>query len=87
MTSSPPAKETIYSTLHPKRGMHSWYLLAEGQGGVLGNLPGRQWGQGRLCGGADRVIFCEAGMLEELFIVDGLPACRRSCTMERRKSK
>ena len=37
--------------------------------------------------GADRVIFCEAGMREELFIVDGLPACRRSCTMERRKSK
>jgi len=38
-------------------------------------------------GGADRVIFCEAGMREELFIVDGLPACRRSCTMERWKSK
>jgi len=37
--------------------------------------------------GADRVIFCEAGMQEELFIVDGLPACRRSGTMERRKSK
>jgi len=36
---------------------------------------------------ADRVIFCEAGMQEELFIVDGLPACRRSCTMERGKSK
>jgi len=29
--------------------MHSWYLSAEGQGGVLGNLPGRQLGQGRLC--------------------------------------
>jgi len=38
-------------------------------------------------GGADRVIFCEAQMWEELFIVDGLPACRRSCTMERQKSK
>jgi len=37
LTSSPLAKETIYSTLHPKRGMHSWYLSAEGQGGVLGN--------------------------------------------------
>jgi hypothetical protein len=37
LTSSLPAKETIYSTLHPKRGMHSWYLSAEGKGGVLGN--------------------------------------------------
>jgi len=37
--------------------------------------------------GADRVIFCEARMWEELFIVDGLPACRRSWTMERWKSK
>jgi len=37
--------------------------------------------------GADRVIFCEAGLREELFIVDGLPACRRSCTMERQMSK
>jgi len=37
LTSSPPAKETIYSTLHPKWGMHSWYLSAEGKGGVLGN--------------------------------------------------
>jgi len=37
--------------------------------------------------GADRVIFCEARMREEPFIVDGLPACRRSRTMERRKSK
>jgi len=35
-----------------------------------------------LCGGAERVIFCEAGMWEELFIVNGLPACRRSRTME-----
>jgi len=25
--------------------------------------------------GVDREIFCEAGMWEELFIVDGLPAC------------
>jgi len=30
------AKVTI-QTLHPKWGMHSWYLLAEGKGGVLGN--------------------------------------------------
>ena len=37
--------------------------------------------------GADRVIFCEARMWEELFIVDGLPACRRLCIMERWKSK
>ena len=37
--------------------------------------------------GANRVIFCEAAMQEELIIVDGLPGCRRSCTMERRKSK
>ena len=37
--------------------------------------------------GANRVIFCEAGMREELSIVDGLPACRSSCTMERQKSK
>jgi hypothetical protein len=49
LTSFPPAKETIYSTLHPKWGMHSWHLLAEGKGCVLGNQPGRQWGQGRLC--------------------------------------
>jgi hypothetical protein len=47
LTSFPPAKETIYSTLHPKWGMHSWHLLAEGKGCVLGNQPGRQWGQGR----------------------------------------
>jgi len=37
--------------------------------------------------GADRVNFCEARMREEPFIVDGLPACRRSHTMERQKSK
>ena len=37
--------------------------------------------------GADEVIFCEARLREELFIVDGLPACRRLCTMERWKSK
>jgi len=37
--------------------------------------------------GADQGIFCEAGMREELFIVDGIPACRRSQTMERQKSK
>jgi len=37
LTSSPPAKETIYSTLDPKRGIHSWYLSAEEQRVVLGN--------------------------------------------------
>jgi len=37
LTSAPPPKETIYSTLHPKWGMHSWYLLAEEKRGVLGN--------------------------------------------------
>jgi len=42
-------KETGYSTLHPKWGMHSWHLLAEGEGGVLAIKPDRQWGQGRLC--------------------------------------
>jgi len=31
--------------------------------------------------GADQATFCEARLQEELFIVDGLPACRRSCTM------
>jgi len=36
---------------------------------------------------AGRVMFCEAGMRKELFIVDGLPACRQSYTMERQKSK
>jgi hypothetical protein len=36
---------------------------------------------------ADRVIFCEAGIWVELFNVDGLPACRRSHTMERQKTK
>jgi len=44
-------------------------------------------GRADCVGGADQVIFCEAGMREELFIVDGLPACRRSRTMERQKSK
>jgi len=33
--------------------------------------------------GADRVIFCEARMRDELFIVNGLPACRELRTMER----
>jgi len=37
LTSSASAKETIYCTLHPKWRMHSWYLSAEGKGGVLGN--------------------------------------------------
>ena len=37
--------------------------------------------------GADRVVFCEAGLQEQLFIFDGLPACRRSGTMERQKTK
>jgi len=37
LTSSPPAKEIIYSTLQPEWGMHSWYLLAEGKGDVLDN--------------------------------------------------
>jgi len=57
LTSSPPAEETICSTLHRKWGMHSWYLLAEVKGGVLGNWPGRQWGQGRLCGGSQPCDF------------------------------
>ena len=52
LVSSPPAKETIYSTVHPKWGMHCWYLSTEGQGGVHGNLPCRQWGQGTLCSGS-----------------------------------
>jgi len=37
--------------------------------------------------GANRVNCCEAGMREEPFIVDGLPACRQSHTTERQKSK
>jgi len=37
--------------------------------------------------GADWVVVCEAGMWEELFIVDELPACRRLCAMERQNSK
>ena len=37
--------------------------------------------------GANPVIFGEAGMRQELFIVDELPACRRSLTMQRKKSK
>jgi hypothetical protein len=36
--------------------------------------------------GDNQVIFCEAGMQQELFIVDELPACTRSLTMERQKS-
>jgi len=32
------------------------------------------------------VIICEEGMWQELLIVDRLPACSRSCTMERQKS-
>jgi len=48
LPSFPPAKEKIYSILHPKWGMHSWHLSAEGKGGMLHNQPGRQWGQGRL---------------------------------------
>jgi len=36
LTSSPPAKVTICSTLHSKCGMHSWYLSEEGKGGVFG---------------------------------------------------
>ena len=44
-------------------------------------------GKADCAAGSDREIFCEAGMREELFILDGLPACRRSCTMERWKSK
>jgi len=51
LTSSPPAKETIYSTPQPKWGMHSWYLVAEGKVGVLGIQRGWQLGQGWLCGG------------------------------------
>ena len=49
---SPPANDTIHSTFKPKWGMHSWYLSVVGKGGVLGDWPGRQWGQGRLCGGS-----------------------------------
>ena len=52
LTSSPPAKETIYSTHHPGWGMHSWYHSAKEKGGVIANYPGRQWGQGRLNGGS-----------------------------------
>jgi len=44
-------------------------------------------GKAACVAGADRVICCEAGMREEYVIVDGLPACRRSHTMERRTSK
>jgi len=37
LTSSPPAKDTIYCTLYLEWGMHPWYPVAEGKGGVLGN--------------------------------------------------
>jgi hypothetical protein len=37
LTTSLPAKETTYSTLYPKWGMHSLYILTEGEGGVLSN--------------------------------------------------
>jgi hypothetical protein len=53
LTSSPPAKETIYSTLHPDWGRYSWYHSADGIGGVLGYFPGRHWVQGSL-GGASQ---------------------------------
>jgi len=33
LTSSPPAKTTIYSTVHPEWGTHSRYLSAVGKGG------------------------------------------------------
>jgi len=49
LTSFPPAKEIIYSTLHPKCKMNSWHLSAEQNGGVLIIQPARQWAQGRLC--------------------------------------
>jgi hypothetical protein len=35
---------------------------------------------------ADRAIVCEVITWEELFIVDGLSACRMSCTIERQMS-
>jgi len=50
LTPFPPAKETIYCTLYPKWGMHSWHILAKGKGDVLGNQPGRQSSKGRLYG-------------------------------------
>jgi hypothetical protein len=35
LTSFPPAKETIYSTLHPKWGIHSWSFRQRGRGVCL----------------------------------------------------
>jgi hypothetical protein len=86
LTSSPPGRETIYSTLHPKWAWRSWYLSAAGIGGVLGYLPGTQWEQGRLCGGSWPSDFVKTRIDEELWIVDGLQAYRRSDAIERLKS-
>jgi len=48
---------------------------------------GGSGGKANCVGGADQVIFCEAGMQEELFIVDGLPSCRRSHNQWRDRSQ
>ena len=53
---------------------------------LVTNLVG-SGGKADCVAGADRVIFCEARIPEELYIADCLPACRRLRTMERRKSK
>jgi len=87
LTSSPPAKETIYHPVHPKWGMHSWHLSADGKGVCLVTSLVGSGDRADCVVGADCVIFCEAGMWEELSIFDGLPACRWSHTMERQKSK
>jgi len=51
LISLPSVKERIHSTFHPKWEMHSWHHLADEMEYVLGNQPGTQWGQGRLCCG------------------------------------
>jgi hypothetical protein len=40
LTSFPPAKDTIYSTLHPKWAMHSWHLSAERKVCLVTSLVG-----------------------------------------------
>ena len=44
-------------------------------------------GKADCAAGDNQVIAYVAVMQKELFIVDELPACNRSCTMEREKSQ
>jgi hypothetical protein len=86
LTSFPPAREPTLLSIQCRECIPGTFRQRGSRVCLVTSLVG-SGGKADCVVGAERVIFCDAGMPEELFIVDGLPACRRSHTMERQNSK